>query len=500
MNATNNKQANMSMNKKAVFGTAAVLLVAGYGAATWYLGERAHTAYQEAIADMRKVAGAEALVSQQYTKGFWSSQAQLVLQWTPPVSEEDDEENDGDASAAAAQPIRITLENTVRHGPLAGWRLAAAVIETRLGAVEGVSDGMRKAFAKVSAPTVTTVRQFTGSHDIALAWPAGEAGDAGNLMRWQPLTYQMNLNADRSRLSGDFTWPEVAVSLLHNEAESEGVPAAAGAPAARFAVEVQGMKGDFDMQLQDGLWLLAPGHAKGTVGKMTVTRAATAEATPAPLVALQDLTYGTTISRSGSHLGWVNALKAKGSIGPVALESVEVNETVSRIDVDAVKLVQEALVAAYRTDQEAAATLAATEAPWGEALAQAAPKFVAALPAYAMKLSAKMDGEQGELEYGLELKNAPNADEIAAGGWGLALVKSSALHANLRLPKAWLPRLAQATGKKAPKPEDIDAMVGMAQAQGFIKQEAAHLTSALRMEGGKTVLNGKEIALPFGRH
>lgn len=493
-NATNNRQ---SMNKKAVFGTAAVLLVAGYGAATWYLGERAHSAYQEAVADIGKLAGAEALVSQQYTKGFWSSQAQLVLQWTPPVSEEGEEEG-GDASAATAQPIRITLENTVRHGPLAGWRLAAAVIETRLGAVEGVSDGMRQAFAKVSAPTVTTVRRFTGSHDIVLAWPAGEIGDGGNLVRWQPLAYQMNLNSDRSRLSGHFAWPDLAVDLSHNEAEDDDVPAAAEAPAMRFAMAFQGMKGDFDMELQDGLWLLAPGHAKGTLGKVTATRTAAAGAAPQPLVALQDLSYGTTISRSGTQLSLVGALRGTGSIGTVALESLEVNETVSRIDVDAVKLLQTALVAAYRADQETA--LVATEAPWGEALAQAAPKFVAALPAYAVKLSAKMDGEQGELEYGLEIKNAPNADEIAAGGWVPALLKSSALHANLRLPKAWLPRLAQAAGQKAPKPEDIDAMVGMAQAQGFVKQEAAHLTSALRVEGGKTVLNGKEIALPFGRH
>ena len=32
--------------------------------------------------------------------------------------------------------------------------------------------------------------------------------------------------------------------------------------------------------------------------------------------------------------------------------------------------------------------------------------------------------------------------------------------------------------------EQIDAMVGMAQAQGFVQQEAEHLTSAVRLEGG----------------
>lgn len=498
------------MNKKAVLGTAAVLVVAGYGAATWTMGERAHSAYQEALDEVRKLVGPEVLVSQQYTKGFWSSQGQLVLQWTPPAAEEEDEaadaeDADKDGAAAKAvppQPVRITVENTVRHGPLAGWRLAAAVVETRIATVEGVDDSVRKAFAKVSAPTLTTVRNLTGSHDIALAWPAGEVGDGEERVRWQPLDYRMHLNADRSRLSGDFAWPEFSMDFQNTNTDSEEEPAAAESPAERFAVALQGMKGDFNVQLDDGLWLLAPGSGKGSFGKVTVTRAsaatAAAGAAPEPLVALQDLSYTATIARTGAQLNWVSFMRGTGSIGPVELQALELNETVSRIDVEAVKLVQKALLDAYKADPNTAA-LSAAESPVSAALMEAVPKFVAALPAYAMKLSAKVDGEQGELEYGAELKSVPDAAQIAEGAWAPALLKSTALYASVRLPKAWLPRLAQAAGQKAPKPEDIDAMLGMAQAQGFVKQEAAHLTSAVRMEDGKVVLNGKQIDVPFGR-
>ncbi len=497
------------MNKKAILGTAAVLVVAGYGAATWYLGERAHSAYQEALTDVSKLVGPEVLVSQQYTKGFWSSQGQLVLQWTPPAPGEDDaaEEKGGAAIAAVPQPVRITVENTVRHGPLAGWRLAAAVVETRVSNVEGMDDTMRKAFAKVSAPTLTTVRSLTGSHDITLAWPAGEVGDGEELVRWQPLVYKMALNADRSRLSGDFAWPEITMNLQSKSGDSDDgddsddEPASAESPANRFTVAMQGMKGDFNFQLEDGLWLLAPGSGKGTFGKVTVTRAAAttaaASAAPEPLVALQDLSYGVTIARTGAHLGWVTTMRGTGSVGPVALQALEFNETVSRIDVEGVKLVQKALVDAYKADPDA--TVEAAAAPSAVSLMAAIPKFLAALPAYAMKLSAKVDGEQGELEYGVELKSAPDATQIAEGAWAPAMLKSSVLHASVRVPKAWLPRLAQAAGQKAPKPEDIDAMLGMAQAQGFVKQEGNHLTSAVRMEDSKVVLNGKPIDVPFGR-
>ncbi|RYF55780.1 MAG: DUF945 family protein, partial [Comamonadaceae bacterium] len=264
---------------------------------------------------------------------------------------------------------------------------------------------------------------------------------------------------------------------------------------------MQGMKGEFNMQLEDGLWLLAPGQGKGTFGKLTVTRApataagAAAGTAPEPLMALQDLAYGVTIERNGGHLGWVTNMRGSGSVGTVALESVEFNETVSRIDVEAVKLVQKALLDAYKAERNTAT--AAAEMPWAASLMEAAPKFVAALPAYAVKLSAKVDGEQGELQYGVELKAVPDAQQIAEGSWGAAMLKSSALHASLRLPKAWLPRMAQAAGTKAPKPEEMDMMLGMAQAQGFVKQEGNHLTSAVRMEDGKVVLNGKEIAVPM---
>ncbi|WP_440107597.1 YdgA family protein [Acidovorax sp. BL-A-41-H1] len=489
------------MNKKTVWGTAAVVLVGGYGAATWYMGERAHSSYQEAMNDMAKLLGPEVLVSQRYTKGFWSSKGQLVLQWTPPASEDEPDAGGGAATAAAPPAIRFTVENTVRHGPLAGWRVAAAVVETRLVGVEGADDPVRKTFAKVTAPTLTTVRHLTGSHDFVLALPAGEVGDGEEMVRWQSLAYRMKVNAGVSRVSGDFDWPEFTMDVA-DKGEDDDAPAVATAPTQRLAVALQGMKGEFNLQLEDGLWLLAPGSGKGTIGKLAITRAAgaapgVAPAAPEPMVALRDLSYGVTIARNGAHLGWVTAMQGKGSVGPVALESLELNETVSRIDVEAVKLVQKALLDAYKTDPSTA--VAAVEAPWIASLMDAVPKFVAALPAYAMKLSAKVDGEQGELEYGVELKRVPDAAQIAEGAWAPALLKSSAVHASMRLPKAWLPRLAQAAGQQAPKPEEIDALVGMAEAQGYIQQEASHLTSAVRMEDGRVVLNGKAADLPFGR-
>ena len=100
------------MSKKTALGAAVALAVVAYGGATWYMGQRAQASYNEALEEVRKVLGAEAVVSQDYQKGFFSSQAKLVLQWTPPA--------DADA---------LCLEDTQGRA----WFHASRVFASRLG-------------------------------------------------------------------------------------------------------------------------------------------------------------------------------------------------------------------------------------------------------------------------------------------------------------------------------------------------------------------------------
>ena len=78
------------MNKKIALGSAVVLLGALYGGVSWYAGERAQQRYQEALGEVRKVMGADGVVSQQYQRGFWTPRAQTVLQWPPPAEPAED--------------------------------------------------------------------------------------------------------------------------------------------------------------------------------------------------------------------------------------------------------------------------------------------------------------------------------------------------------------------------------------------------------------------------
>ena len=482
------------MSKKNIVGAAVVVLLAAYGGATWYMGESARKHYEEALEEAKGFLGPQAVVSHQYERGFWTSHAKLVLQWSPPAAADADD-------APVPPPIRIAVDSTLRHGPLAGARVAAAVVESHF-AVEGLDENARQALAKVSPPTLTTVHRLMGGHDIHFAMPAGEMGEGDQRVSWQALTYQMSLDAARHKVSGSFQWPEMSLSGVQthpsyedDEGEDDDSPASApSGPAERFTMALQGMGGDFDMQFEDGLWMLAPGSGKGRFDKIVLTRTQ-GEAPAQTLLALQDLRYSAAIERTGNTLGWTTKAQTQGTAGPLVFEAVGLEETVSRIDVEAVKLFQKALLAAYRSDPAQAMLL---EGPEVEALwKEAAPLFVAALPAYAVKLSATLEGQQATLEYGAEIQAAPTADEVKERGWGPALLKGSLLHAGMRLPKAWLPRIVQAMGQKDMPADQIDAMVGMAQAQGFVKQEADQLITAVRMEGGKLQLNGKALDLPM---
>jgi uncharacterized protein YdgA (DUF945 family) len=117
-----------------------------------------------------------------------------------------------------------------------------------------------------------------------------------------------------------------------------------------------------------------------------------------------------------------------------------------------------------------------------------------------MKFFATLGGQQAELEYGGEVTRAPAADEVAQAGWGPVLLKNSVLHANARLPKAWLPQLAKAAGQEEFKSDDMDALIGMAQAAGYLRQEGDNLISTLKMEAGQAKLNGKVMDLPNFMH
>ncbi len=508
-------------NKKTVLAAAVALAVVAYAGTTWYAGQRAQAGYQQGVAELRKLLGEKAVVADEYHKGFFSSKARLVLEWTPPARDEED----GGADAAQARPVRLAVDSSVRHGPLAGTRLAAAVIESRF-ALEGLDDKASQALAKATGPTLTSVHHFLGGNEVRMVLPAGEIGDGEAAVRWQEMVLETALSRGHERIKGTWRWPELALvgmpgkdeedALAQLEegdgdgeddgdeaqageaaAQADASPAAAR-PVSRTTVTFSGLESSFDNQLIDGLWTLGPGKASLRIARMGISSVPAGGGESQTLMDLKEI-EGTSVAESdGKTLGMTTELKGAGLIGPLDFDAVGYEQKVQRLDIEALRNLQRVFVDSYRADGLAKA-MQAMESQGMAALMDNAPRLIAALPAYSMKVHATYKGHTGQMEYGGEIKSAPPQEQLAQGGWMPALLKVSALYANASLPKAWVEPLIKArSGDAEVKPEDVDAMLGMAQATGYARIEGDHLTSALRMQDGQLTLNGKAIPLPMG--
>lgn len=477
--------------KKTILSASLVLAVAAYAGATWYVGQRVRADYEETVAKVREALGTRAVVVDEYQRGFFSSRAKLALQW--PSAEDIPE---------ALQGVQLVVDSQLRHGPLAGARLAAAVVDSRVS-LQGLSDENARLMAKATGPTLTTVRHLTGGADIRLLWPAGEVSDAGATLRWQEMVTDAALSSDYKQAKGNWRWPEFSMSVAaadHGEDEDEGAAAgqAPAEPAARNTITFKGVEGDFTQARIDGLWLMATGTSTMRVARGIVSGAVTGTggAQAQTLMDLKNLVANVAVAADGGTLGFTTKVQAAGTIGPMEFESIGFEEKFQRLDVEALRNFQNALGAQFQgaTLEDAMQVL---QEQGLTALMQNAPRLVAALPAYSMKLQATYQGQTSQIEYGAEVQSAPSADEVEKVGWGPALLMTSVLHASVQIPKASLAPLFKAVGQ-AELPEDqLNTMIGAAHAAGYLVQEGEQLTSKLRMQAGQPMLNGKPFELPM---
>ena len=504
------------MSKMTWVAAAVALVVAGYGAGTWYSGDQTQKAFAEAAAELRHAVGKEAVVTESYEKGFFSSQAKWVLEWTPPPAKTDAAETDGGeakpaAPATPSKPMRLVMNSDIRHGPLAGGKLAAAVVESRF-ALEGLDEQAKQPFAKASMPTLTGVRHYSGSSDWLFALQAGEAADKGVTVRWADMAYDVSLASDQKTIRGEFKWPELVIAGLSKpaaedeldleleeddeEAASEAKAAVAAAtPAEQMTIAVKGMGGSFNTVMIDGLWGVGPGKMQMQVASAQVINQK-ADGQPETVAEFIDITADTTMEADAKTLSISNHVKSVGRIGPLAFESLGYEEKIQRLDLDALRSFQQMLLEGYRQGGLAKA-LEPSEEQMAALMEKSAPQLVAALPAYQMKLKASYQGNAGEVEYGAEVLKAPSAEQVAETGWMPALLKGSALNASARLPKAWLANIAKASGQEV-GPEEVDAMVEMVTGMGYVRVEGDFLTSSLMVKDGKMNLNGVVKPLPMG--
>ncbi|MFT3779343.1 MAG: DUF945 family protein [Ottowia sp.] len=481
----------MSNNVLKKAAIAAVVIGAAYVGASWWLGQQVETRYQALLDRAATQFGADKFAERRYERGLFGAQSTVVLQFNLPPLPDDGEEEDTTDAAPPARVLRITLQDDIRHGPLAGLRPAAARIRTRVTQVEGLDDDTRQAFAKASAPEFDTLVGFGGDYAGRMLLPAGEMTDPqqpGTRGVWQALTYDYTLAADGRRLTGTLHWPQASFEALEPaEEEEDGQPAQA--PGA-MKMRLDALKASFDMTPADDQWLMAPGKGSGTIGTLEMTQRTPGQTAFEPLMLMRDIQMETETTQADGLVNAVYRGHGQGSLGGIELKEMRYESQLRRLDAQALGTAQKLLM------QWVSAPKAGEAGVPSEAVEAMARRLLDAKPEYRDSFSASTaDGQAGQFGYGLAVAELPpeRAQALALAGmpWQLAAMQRVRFDADLRLPKAWLPMLQRLMNSPDMSAED---MTGMAQGfveQGWLREEGDAYLARAEFGAGRLLLNGQ---------
>ncbi|MFV0680738.1 YdgA family protein [Ottowia sp.] len=510
----------MSRKTSKIAAAIAVLGVA-YTGANWWLGQQVEARYaalkDKAVAQF----GEDVFVERQYERGLFSSKSTVVVQLDWPsassqraalnqgAAENDAEQEELDAdqgtqsnesalplpgspagtSADAPQKIRLTFQDDIRHGPLPGLALGAARIHTRLTKVEGADEATRQAFAKVKPPEFDTLAGFDGTYSGQARLPAGEVADPqtpDNAMQWQALVYDYQYNADASHVEGSMHWPQV--SLRIGDALSDDDEGA-------MTLRIDGLKADFDVTQAGERWFLSPGHGSGTVDALVLSYRSAGQPDLKPVLDLKKLAFDSKATSQDGLMSQTDTLTGEGSLGGLALKEVRVESQLQRVSEAGLMAAQKLLTKVQSAQQGQTAEQAM---PPEEEVADMMGHLLKGQPEYRFSLKASAaDGQAAQLGYHVAVGEGPEgADEQP---WMGRLQQSLRADADVRLPKAWLPALADLAHNPEVTPEAMTELAQTLARQGLVIEDGDAYMAKAEYGSGRLSLNGQPLFGGMGR-
>ena len=457
------------MNKAAAGAIGVVVLLgAGYLGATAWAGQQTEIRFREQLAQMQARLPFVKVSEQRYDKGFFASTGTTTLQFGCP--------------AEAGKPLpSATVTSTIRHGPIAGGTLAAAVVESQLRFSGGDADAQQLAAAfGASGPlTVRTVVAFDGGSRSTLASAAARLPlGKGVEIAWQGLSGDVDASRDGRAVS--------------YRLKSPGLTLTDPAQQASVRIGALAFQGDGRALSASGAFLL--GKVQGTLDAFEIAGGPPA----APVrVVFSGLAFDSETTLDGELLGGTSSFAGAGAIGDVRLDKVEMKMTMKRLHAPTYQRLMDTLTReAYRCDGvNPTAALAG--------LQQKMQSDVAALlrhgPEVSLdRLAVQSGGLAGELSYAVGME--PTSEAQAAQPLPALLLAHGHARASVRLPVAWVQKLTQAgaarlQGSGAPGPASADAMLELAQAQGYVVREGDLLKSEASFAKGALTVNGKPLGV-----
>ena len=488
-----------------------VALGAVYTGTSWWLGQRVEAQYTSLLDRVAAQLGPDKIAERRYDRGLFGAQSTVVLQFrvpdgeAPEAAEEtpgaDPAKPEGSDGPESVRIVRVTLQDDIRHGPLAGWRPAAARVRTQLISVEGLDDETRQLFAKASAPEVVTYVGFGGNYQGNVHLPAGELTDPKrpeSRAQWQALDYDFDLSADATQFSGKLQWPQMSLQMEGAEA-SDGLDAPSTAPDAAAAppatsttrVDLKGLVLNFAYHQPTGQWLMPLGKSDGQLEAFTVTHRAGRQTEFKPTLALKALRLESETTENAGLLDAVTRAVGPGSLGATEFKEIRYESKFSRIDSQALATAQLLLMAFVSGTPD--------KQPVDDAaIRDMAQRWMNAKPAYSDRYSATaQDGQVGEMGYEMSLRDAPSPDSALPDGmpWFFALLQRLHVSADMRLPKTFLPAIAGMLNDPGMQPGALAEMADDFARRGWLQDDAGVWVGKVEYGQGALTLNGKPFSL-----
>lgn len=460
------------MRKGAVAAIGAVVvLVAGYAGATAWSGRVTEKRHAEQLALMQgEVAGARP-VERSFQRGFFTSQSTTSFQI-------------GCAAADGKPPLRVTVADTIRNGPIAGGTVAAAVIDSQV--TLGGSEGERINAMFTGAPLkVHTVVGFGGGYTSTLQSGAATMpiGDGAELA-WQGLSGTVRGQSGSRAFSYALKSP--GLTILD--------------PARGTKVTLAGLDVRAEGGAVKGASLLGLGKAQGSLDAMTMELklpTPAGEAGAPVVVSFTGLAFASDTQVASELLANTSTVTGAGVVNGAKIDRFEMQASMKRLHAPTYQRLMEKL-----TSAGADCGTAAKEAVAAQMLETLQADVMALLqhnPEFALdKLTVEHAGQRGEVAYSISVQGLTAAD--AQQPLMAALMRGARLTASMRLPVAWVRRAAAEGASRlqgtAPAPALVDVMVEEATAKGFVVRDGDYLTSRVEFAAGALTVNGK--GLPMG--
>lgn len=323
--------------KKLIVAVLIVLVGAsGWAGATYVIGGQVEKHYLACLDQVERL-GPIRLTNQSYERGFLSSRARTVLEFTvpdPSASQDQDEEK-------TEKPLVLTFEQTLRHGPLpAGrtpdgrFRLAPmlALVETRLAGVSNGDQILDEVLAKIPQlgdSYAYTIVGLDGGGSSRLMIPAFEQTDEEEnvAIACSGLTFDSRFSRGMEEISGNLALPGLQVRMEDGHLLWDGI------------------RGSFDLsEAFAGVYL---GSSDVRLGTMQIAFADSGGDNKE--IVIKGLGLGSKSSREGSTANSFQSLKISGitidgeTYGPGLLE-VEAR----KFDGEALSRYQADMLQAYR--------------------------------------------------------------------------------------------------------------------------------------------------------